>query len=169
VSPRRRWALASFAGALLVAAVAYAAHTPGGLVAVNRLDYPLVAWAAFWTLVVAGVVLWRPRRLAVALLVLPVLALGYATGAAALLGRHEWSLVTRTVSPDRRREARLVEGYDAIDPVWQVRVRTHRGLLSTERVVWESYEFPEPVSVRFAGAHRLTVVASGGTTYDVAV
>jgi hypothetical protein len=169
VSPRRRWALASFAGALLVAVVAYAAHTPGGLVVVNRLDYPLVAWAAFWTLVVAGVALWRPRRLVVALLVLPVLALGYVTGAAAFLDSSGWSLVARAASPDGRREARVVSGSDVIDPVWQVRIRTHRGLLSTERVVWRSYEFPEPVAVRFAGAHRLTVVASGGTTYDVAV
>lgn len=164
---RRPWRL-WLAGAFFAAGLAYGfwyvflLADPFHLVVVQRLD-PLVVpcWALGWACAAAALWSARPRWW----LALP--AIGAGLYVAAMSTFPLWldspsEQVARWRAPDGRHDVRLVHTWYVIDPVYEVRVREHRGLLSREYVVWAA-ESESPPAVRFVGPATVEVAGPDGT------
>ncbi|HVF05207.1 MAG TPA: hypothetical protein VNA20_10225 [Frankiaceae bacterium] len=142
-----------------------------------RLDTTLLALAALnapawwalagWALAVAAAVLFRPRRrVAVALVVVGVPLAGFSLFAMSLGSPPASRLLATTPGPGSY-ELRLVESSVFVDPWWEVRVRSRRGLLSREACVFVVTPPRRVRTFEFAGANGVAVTDSDGVRHVV--
>jgi hypothetical protein len=147
---------------------AAAGMRPGDLVLYEALSrHRFGLWGLTWFLLAAGLVLLRPRRLVAVLAVVVALPLIYLSFGALLFADDPYTLVERHAAPDGRHDLRVVRVV-YFDEMYEVRARSHEGLLSRDVVLWVgNRERSEPPRVRFTSATSAEIVDADGVVYTV--
>ncbi|MDP9397832.1 MAG: hypothetical protein M3P96_08460 [Actinomycetota bacterium] len=117
----------------------------------------LLGRAVAFLLGLAGLAAWRrvlPRLVAGLAVAFGLLVMMLATAWHALSGE---SVVDRVVSPDGRYELVATRWSATIDDAYDVKLRSRRGLLSREVLVWRDVDRLEQPALRFLDGHRVEI------------